>query len=104
MVAVVVMMLGRRGDCVHGECNGVCSVGLVSPCFMSWIGQFAFMLASCRIFLQDLGRMFGQLSLPCPLLRPEDRMGLLVSFPKGMVSSKPGCGLGILPQNSCRAM
>jgi len=43
-------------------------------------------------------------SLPCPLLRPEDRTSLLVSFLEGMVSCKPGWGLGILPQNSYWAM
>ena len=32
------------------------------------------------------------------------RAGLLVSFPEGMVSSKPGQELGLMPHNFCRAM
>ena len=32
------------------------------------------------------------------------RAGLLVSFPEGMVSCKPGQELGILPHDFCRAM
>ena len=32
------------------------------------------------------------------------RAGLLVSFPEGMVSCKPGQELGLLPHNFCRAM
>ena len=48
-----------------------------------------------QILLQGLSRMSGQLFLLCPLLRSEDCAGLLVSFPEGMFSCKPGWELGI---------
>jgi len=62
------------------------------------------MLALFRMLLQGLSRMPGQLSLLCPLLKSEDRAGLRVSFPDGMVLCKPGWELGLLPENFCRAM
>jgi len=55
------------------------------------------MLTLFQILLQDLSRMLGQLSLLYPLLKSEDRAGLHVSFPEGMVSCMLGQGLGLLP-------
>ena len=57
-----------------------------------------------RIFLQVLSHQARQLSLPCSLLESGDRAGLLVSFPEGMVSCKPGQEVGLLPHNFCRVM
>jgi len=89
---------------VHGVCVRVCMAGLVRPCIMPWLGWFFLMLSLLWILLQVLSRMAGQLSLHCPLLKSKDRAGLLVSFPEGMVSCKPGQVLGFLPWNFCRAM
>ena len=57
-----------------------------------------------RILLQVLSRQARQLSLPCSLLKSRDRAGLLVSFPEGMVSCKPGQALGFEPRIFCWAM
>jgi len=69
--------------------------------FIEWvlhgITVKALMLVIFRILLQVLSRMLGQLSLLYPLLKSEDRAGLHVSFPEGMVSCMPGRGLGLLP-------
>jgi len=82
---------------VRGVRVGVCMVDLGRPCIMPWLGWCFCMLALLRMLLQGLGLMSGQLSLLCPLLRSEDRAGLLVSLPEGMVSCKPGWELGLLP-------
>ena len=57
-----------------------------------------------RILLQVLGRQARHLSLSCSLLESADRAGLLVSFPEGMVSCKPGQALGLEPHIFCWAM
>ena len=57
-----------------------------------------------RILLQVLGRQARQMSLSCSLLESGDRAGLLVSFPEGMVSCKPGQALGLEPCIFCWAM
>jgi len=54
-----------------------------------------------KIVLQVLGRQARQLSLSCSPLVSGDRAGLLVSFPKGMVSYKPGQALKIEPRIFC---
>ena len=57
-----------------------------------------------RILLQVLSRQTWQLSLPCSLLKSGDRAGLLVSFPEGMVSYKPGQALGLEARIFCWTM
>ena len=65
---------------------------LPPPCGRHWlVGGFQQLLSSfCSL---SVDRLFFGL-----------RAGLLVSFPEGMVSYKPGQELGILPHNFCRAM
>jgi len=87
----------------------VCVSGSASCAIEGWdlevctsLCPWRFMLG--RIFLQDLGRQARQLSLSCSLLESSDRAGLLVSFPKGMVSYKPGQALGLVLRIFCWAM
>ena len=80
-----------------------CRVCVLSCCCslsVAWCLQCR-VLAWYWFLLQFLCRMQGQLSLLCLLLKSEDQAGLHVSFPEGMVSCKPGQGLGNLPQNFC---
>ena len=95
--AVMVGQPRRGRSCVRGVCVGVCVVDSGRPCVMPCLSWYFCMLALLRMMLQGLGLMTGQLSLLYPLLRSEERAGLLVSLPEGMVSCKPGWELVLLP-------
>jgi len=57
-----------------------------------------------RILLQVLGHQARQLSLSCSLLQSGGRVGLLVFFPEGMVSCKPGQAFVLEPRIFCWVM
>ena len=57
------------------------------------------MCTALRILLQVLGFMLGPLCLLRTVLKSEDRAGLHVSFPEGMVSCRLQWEHGLLPWN-----
>jgi len=76
----------------------VCVSGSVSCALEGWDLEVCTSLCPWRFilgrnFLPVPGCQARQLSLSCSLLNSGGRVGLLVSFPEGMVSCKPGQAL-----------
>jgi len=93
---------------VRVNCS-VCVPGSASCALEDWDLEVYTALCPWRfmfgtILLQVLGHQAWPLSWPCALLESGDRAGLLVSFPEGMVSCKPGQALVLESHIFCWAM
>jgi len=90
--------------CLHVPVRQTCSICVSGSAACALEGRNLEVCLSLRILLQVLSRMSGQLSWLCSLIQSGSRAGLLVSFPEGMVSYKPGQEFGLLPYGFCRVM
>jgi len=98
--------------CVHVPVRQACSIcvsGSAACALEGWNLEVCTSLCPWRfllsgILMQVLSRKTRHLSLSCSLLESGDGAGLVVSFPEGMVSYKPGQELGLWPRIFCWVM
>jgi len=91
------MVLWSEMSCAHGLADGVYAACLLRP----WLMRLSFVPLSQRAWheflLLSLWLWQGLCPVLLPLHRSEDSAGLPVSFPKGMVSCKPGREFNLSP-------
>jgi len=91
-------------SCAHGSAARVYAPGLLRP----WLMRLSFVPLSQRAWyeflLLSLWLWQGLCPVLLPLHRSEDRAGLPVSFPEGMVSCKPGRELRMSSSHFCQSI
>jgi len=91
-------------SCAHGSTARVYAPGLLRP----WLMRLSFVPLSQRAWyeflLLSLWLWQGLCPVLLPLHRSEDRAGLPVSFPEGMVSCKPGRELRMSSSHFCQSI